>query len=45
MPKLTIKTEYADKLKALGVYDLWLEKCQIAMGYHRLSFESIERIL
>ena len=24
MPQLTVKTEYIEKLKALGVYDQWL---------------------
>lgn len=24
MPKITVKTEYIDKLKQLGVYDAWL---------------------
>jgi hypothetical protein len=40
MPQLTIKTEYVQKLKELGVYDQWLEnvKSQFATTKKTITF-------
>ena len=40
MPKLTIKTEYVEKLKKLGCYDEWLANVKAAWGTEGCWLES-----